>query len=132
MCCFSQYYFLLLILLTAIANALPETGDQNEPLPAAAPLEALEQSFDTSSPSTIDQFQNDLGLKQPGDYTDPNVSPHDWFLPHCKTTFHTLCCKRLPLVEYIKQFVSEIHAVPIVFGCTNCTSPLFNLHHPSD
>lgn len=133
MCCFVQCCFLVAVLLIAIANPLPENDIMDGPLPDAFPSGP---KFDTSSSTTVEQFQNDLALMEPGDNTGPDVVPYDWFLPSCKTP-HTLCCTRLPqLVDSINQIVSkirgEIGGNPIVFGCSTCTPRLSNLHHTSN
>lgn len=122
MCSFVRYFFLLGALLLAIVDPLPE-NDNNSPLPDTAPSETY---FDTASSTVDDHFPNDLTLKQPGDYLDPDVVPYGWFFPHC-TTAYTLCCTRLAFnfTDYLNQlFSTYLMGDHIVFGCSNCTPRL--------
>lgn len=126
MYCFVNCVSIPLVLLIKIANPFPEN---DSPLPDAF---LSEPYFETAPSTTIDQFQTDLTLDQPGDYPDPEVIPYDWFLPSCKTPY-TLCCTRLPLIDHISRLVTSMFARDaIVFGCSNCMPSLFSLHHASN
>lgn len=127
MCYFVQCFFVLTALLLAIADSLFENDNMNGPVPDAVPLEPY---FEPASSTTIDQFQTDLTLKQPGDYPDPDIVPFDMFLPDCTTPprTHALCCTRLPITSpegYMIQIFSFLRGDDVVYGCTKCT-PFFS------
>lgn len=114
MCCFVQYFFLLALLLIAIANPLPDNENQNAPPLSAVPSDY----FDTASSTSFEQSQKDLTFKLPEDYSDADVVPYDWFIPHCKTP-ETLCCRPSFFTDLYKK-VYSILGDDVLFGCSRC------------